>query len=248
MLTGTWWNLKASTISNHWQKAGLVKAPVQLEDDLEVTDNNPGDLWTEVAELLPIIYSFDDYVESDSEALTAADLITAENFNCVHDISSDDDDPKQDDRVIPVPLLQKFQNKNQCEELKTRNFYTDLILTLLPVMDTNRYLAAHGAIVTTHLLYSQDFDDTTMKLLSTVFTEESFVIRIMKKLFWTLSAAQIVMGACGLLKEALACSGSGPLWSLLITLLSDAFALAELALAAIRPLSHLTLLYFTHVN
>ncbi|KAH7984098.1 hypothetical protein HPB52_017069 [Rhipicephalus sanguineus] len=47
MLTGSRWNLKTSTISNCWGKAGLIKAPVQLEDNLEINDSNPGDLWTE---------------------------------------------------------------------------------------------------------------------------------------------------------------------------------------------------------
>ncbi|KAH7986706.1 hypothetical protein HPB52_024791 [Rhipicephalus sanguineus] len=49
MLTGSRWNLKTSTISNCWGKAGLIKAPVQLEDNLEINDSNPGDLWTEDA-------------------------------------------------------------------------------------------------------------------------------------------------------------------------------------------------------
>ncbi|XP_070382478.1 tigger transposable element-derived protein 6-like [Dermacentor albipictus] len=72
MLTGAWWNLKASTISNCWRKAGLVKAPVQLGDDLEVTNNNPGDLWTDVVEQLPTVSSFDNYVEGDSAALNGS--------------------------------------------------------------------------------------------------------------------------------------------------------------------------------
>ncbi|KAH6920480.1 hypothetical protein HPB50_028532 [Hyalomma asiaticum] len=54
-----------------------------------------GDLWTEVEELLPDVSSFDDYVESDSAALTSADMTTEEIVNSVRDVSSDDDDPKR---------------------------------------------------------------------------------------------------------------------------------------------------------
>lgn len=56
---------------------------MQLEDDPEVTDSNPGDLGTEVAELPSSISSFDDYTQSDSVALTVADLTTDEIVNSV---------------------------------------------------------------------------------------------------------------------------------------------------------------------
>lgn len=75
--------------------------------------------------------------------------------------------------VVPMRLRANF--KNQCEELKRRAFYTHLILTLLPAADTDRYLAVHGGIVAAHMLFSQDFNDTTMQLLQTVFTHESSV-------------------------------------------------------------------------
>ncbi|KAH7964499.1 hypothetical protein HPB51_027261 [Rhipicephalus microplus] len=104
MLTGAWWNVKTSTIRNCWRKAGLIKAPAQVEDNLEEDHSNPGDLWTEVEELLPDVSSFDDYVESDSAALTSADMTTEEIVNSVHDVSSDDDDdddPKEEDSVSP---------------------------------------------------------------------------------------------------------------------------------------------------
>ncbi|KAH6946715.1 hypothetical protein HPB50_014755 [Hyalomma asiaticum] len=99
MLTGAWWNVKTSTIRNCRRKAGLIKAPAQLEDNLEEDHRNPGDLWTEVEELLPDVSSFDDYVESDSTALTSADMTTEEIVNTVRDVSSDDDDPKEEDSV-----------------------------------------------------------------------------------------------------------------------------------------------------
>lgn len=104
MLTGAWWNVKTSTIRNCWRKAGLIKAPAQVEDNLEEDHSNPGDLWTEVEELLPDVSSFDDYVESDSAALTSADMTTEEIVNSVRDVSSDDDDdddPKEEDSVSP---------------------------------------------------------------------------------------------------------------------------------------------------
>lgn len=101
MLTGAWWNVKTSTISNCWRKAGLRKAPEQLEDDLEENHSTPGDLWTEVEELLPDVSSFDDYVESDCAALTSADLTTEEIVNSVRDVSSDDDDPKDEESMTP---------------------------------------------------------------------------------------------------------------------------------------------------
>ncbi|KAH7950922.1 hypothetical protein HPB52_003130 [Rhipicephalus sanguineus] len=101
MLTGAWWNVKTSTISNCWRKAGLRKAPEQLEDDLEENHSTPGDLWTEVEELLPDVSSFDDYEESDCAALTSADLTTEEIVNSVRDVSSDDDDLKDEESMTP---------------------------------------------------------------------------------------------------------------------------------------------------
>ncbi|KAH8029654.1 hypothetical protein HPB51_002111 [Rhipicephalus microplus] len=102
MLTGAWWNVKTLTIRNCWRKAGLIKAPAQVKDNLEEEHSNPGDLWTDVEELLPDVSSFDDYVESDSAALTSADMTTEEIVNSVRDVSSDDDDdPKEEDSVSP---------------------------------------------------------------------------------------------------------------------------------------------------
>ncbi|KAH6948026.1 hypothetical protein HPB50_022464 [Hyalomma asiaticum] len=102
MLTGAWWNIDMSKISNCWRKAGLIKAPAQLEDNLEEIHSDPGDLWTEVEELLPNVSSFNDYVKSDSAALTSPDMTTEENVNSVRDISSDnDDDLKKEDSVSP---------------------------------------------------------------------------------------------------------------------------------------------------
>lgn len=93
--------MKTSAISNCWRKAGLIKAPAQLEENLEENHSDPGDLWTEVEELLPNSSSFDDYVESNSAALTSVDMTTEEIVNSFRDVSSDDGDPKEKDFVSP---------------------------------------------------------------------------------------------------------------------------------------------------
>ncbi|KAH6947790.1 hypothetical protein HPB50_021430 [Hyalomma asiaticum] len=80
---------------------GLIKAPAQLEDNLEEDHSNLGDLWTEVQEMLPDVPSFNDYVDSNSAALTSADMTTKEIINSVHDVSSDKDDPEEEDSVSP---------------------------------------------------------------------------------------------------------------------------------------------------
>ncbi|KAH6932843.1 hypothetical protein HPB50_010237 [Hyalomma asiaticum] len=103
---GAWWNVKASTISNCWRKAGLIKAPAQLEDNLEEDHSNPGDLWNEVEELLPHILSFDDYIESDSAALTSKDMTAKEIVKSVQDVSSVDDDLKEEDSEEDESILQ----------------------------------------------------------------------------------------------------------------------------------------------
>ncbi|KAH6925921.1 hypothetical protein HPB50_012070 [Hyalomma asiaticum] len=70
-------------------------------NNLEENHSNPGDLWTEVEELLLNVSCFDDYVESDSAALTSADMTTEEIVSSIRDVSSYDDDPKEEDSVSP---------------------------------------------------------------------------------------------------------------------------------------------------
>ncbi|KAL3242573.1 hypothetical protein MRX96_021018 [Rhipicephalus microplus] len=82
--------------------AGVRRLLGMLKTTWKRTTANPGDLWTEVEELLPDVSSFDNYVESDSAALTSADMTTEEIVNSVRDVSSDDDDdPKEEDSVSP---------------------------------------------------------------------------------------------------------------------------------------------------
>lgn len=48
---------------------------------------------------MPDVSSFDDYVESDSAALTSADMTTEEIVNSIRDVSSYNYDPKEEDSV-----------------------------------------------------------------------------------------------------------------------------------------------------
>ncbi|KAH7976947.1 hypothetical protein HPB52_021760 [Rhipicephalus sanguineus] len=77
MLTGSWWNVKASTISNCWRKAGLLETwltPQDCDDEAEL------ELWNELTEKLPVdaAETFEDYVDSDCAAATSAELTCEE--------------------------------------------------------------------------------------------------------------------------------------------------------------------------
>ncbi|KAH7961583.1 hypothetical protein HPB52_010700 [Rhipicephalus sanguineus] len=103
MLTGSWWNVKASTISNCWRKAGLLKTsltpqdcepmPRDYDDEAEIDP----DLWNELTEKLPVdaAVTFEDYVDSDCTAATSAELTCEEIVSQVREqdcCSSDEDD------------------------------------------------------------------------------------------------------------------------------------------------------------
>lgn len=102
MLTGSWWSVKASTISNCWRRAGLFKTspvPQESEDREEV---NP-ELWDELTEKLPLdtAVTFDDYVDCDSAAATSAELTTEDIVNQVRgqEQCDDEDDAEDADTV-----------------------------------------------------------------------------------------------------------------------------------------------------
>ncbi|KAH7962281.1 hypothetical protein HPB52_015322 [Rhipicephalus sanguineus] len=102
MLTGSWWNVKASTISNCWRKAGLLETSLTLQDckptprdcDDEV-ELNP-ELWNELTEklLVDAAVTFEDYVYSDCAAAMSAELTCEEIVSQVREqdcCSSDED-------------------------------------------------------------------------------------------------------------------------------------------------------------
>ncbi|KAH7961881.1 hypothetical protein HPB52_013097 [Rhipicephalus sanguineus] len=90
MLTGSWWNVKASTISNCWQKAGLLETsltpqdceptPRDCDDEVELDP----ELWNELTKKLPVdaAVTFEDYVDSDCAAATSAELTCKEIGDC----------------------------------------------------------------------------------------------------------------------------------------------------------------------
>ncbi|KAH7946980.1 hypothetical protein HPB52_006663 [Rhipicephalus sanguineus] len=96
MLTGSWWNVKASTISNCWRKAGLLETsltpqdceptPRDCDDEAEL---NP-ELWNELTEKLPVdaVVTFKDYIDSDCAAATSTELTCEEIVSQVHEQDS----------------------------------------------------------------------------------------------------------------------------------------------------------------
>ncbi|KAK8758585.1 hypothetical protein V5799_003784 [Amblyomma americanum] len=97
MLTGSWWKVSPITIRNCWRKAGLLKTPANPQDrEGEDDDDNASELWVEAQEKLSIDPSvtFDDYVECDAAAWTAAELTTEDIVSsaCEPEDGSDDDD------------------------------------------------------------------------------------------------------------------------------------------------------------
>ncbi|KAH7947162.1 hypothetical protein HPB52_007929 [Rhipicephalus sanguineus] len=103
MLRRSWWNVKASTISNCWRKAGLLETsltphgckprPRDCDDEAELDP----ELWNELTEKLPVdaAVTFEDYVDSHCAAATSAELTCEEIVSQVREqdcCSSDEDD------------------------------------------------------------------------------------------------------------------------------------------------------------
>ncbi|KAH7948292.1 hypothetical protein HPB52_020262 [Rhipicephalus sanguineus] len=103
MLTASWRNVKASTISNCWRKAGLLETsltphdckprPRDCDDEAELDP----ELWNELTEKLPVdaAVTFEDYVDSHCAAATSAELTCEEIVSQVREqdcCSSDEDD------------------------------------------------------------------------------------------------------------------------------------------------------------
>ncbi|XP_049514014.1 tigger transposable element-derived protein 6-like [Dermacentor silvarum] len=91
MLTWLWQNVKASTISNCWRKAGLLKALPTPQDCEDTQELNP-ELWDELTEKLPVdtAVTFADYIDSDSAVATPAKLTNEDIVNKV--LEQDDAD------------------------------------------------------------------------------------------------------------------------------------------------------------
>lgn len=102
MLTGSWWSVKASTISNCWRRAGLFKTSPVPQESEDREELNP-ELWDELTEKLPFdtAVTFDDYVDCDSAAATSAELTTEDIVNQVRgqEQCDDEDDAEDADTV-----------------------------------------------------------------------------------------------------------------------------------------------------
>ncbi|KAH6930914.1 hypothetical protein HPB50_020821 [Hyalomma asiaticum] len=102
MLATSWWNVKASIISNCWRKAGLLET-LLTPQDCEPTPRDCNDeaeldpeLWNELTEKLPVdtAVTLEDYVDSDCAAATFAELTCKEIVSQVREqdyCSSDKD-------------------------------------------------------------------------------------------------------------------------------------------------------------
>ncbi|KAH7963812.1 hypothetical protein HPB52_023135 [Rhipicephalus sanguineus] len=89
--------LKQLTIINNcWRKAGLLQKGEQSEDTKQPRNDgegNPGELWTEMTDLLAVdLVLFDDYVSSDEAARTSAELTTEDILSTVQDDEGSDDE------------------------------------------------------------------------------------------------------------------------------------------------------------
>lgn len=92
MLTGAWWSVTSSTIQNCWTKAGLVKGKPENAEQVE-EDDTTGELWSEVAEVLPVdSVTFDDYVQCDEATRTSAELTNEDILQSVQDDEGSEDD------------------------------------------------------------------------------------------------------------------------------------------------------------
>ncbi|KAH7977748.1 hypothetical protein HPB49_003370 [Dermacentor silvarum] len=96
MLTWSWRNVKASTISNCWRRAGILKASPTSQDCEDTQELHPK-VWADLTEKLPVdtAVTFDDYIDSESAAATSAELTNEDVVNKVleqEDCSSDEED------------------------------------------------------------------------------------------------------------------------------------------------------------
>ncbi|KAH7963601.1 hypothetical protein HPB52_021677 [Rhipicephalus sanguineus] len=102
MLTGSWWNVKASTIGNCWRKAGLLETSLTPQDceptprDCDDEAELDPELWNELTEKLPVeaAVTFEDYVDSDCAAAASVELNCKEIVSKVReqDCCSTDED------------------------------------------------------------------------------------------------------------------------------------------------------------
>lgn len=98
MLTGAWWSVTSTTIKNCWKKAGLMQGHEQSQDAeqpqnaVQAEEGNPGELWSELTELLDVdSVSFDDYVLCDEATMTSAELTTEDIVQSIRDDEGSDD-------------------------------------------------------------------------------------------------------------------------------------------------------------
>ncbi|KAH7950920.1 hypothetical protein HPB52_003128 [Rhipicephalus sanguineus] len=87
----------STAVQNCWRKAGLMHTSEQPEDagqpcnDDQAEEGNPGELWSEVTDLLAMdSVSFDDYVLCDEGTTTSAELTTEDILQANQDEGSDD--------------------------------------------------------------------------------------------------------------------------------------------------------------
>ncbi|KAM7313344.1 tigger transposable element-derived protein 6-like [Ixodes scapularis] len=97
MLTGAWWSVTSTTIKNCWKKAGLMQGHEQSQDAeqpqnaVQAEEGDPGELWSEVTELLAVdSVSFDDYVLCDEATMTSAELTTEDIVQSIRDDEGSD--------------------------------------------------------------------------------------------------------------------------------------------------------------
>ncbi|KAK8757644.1 hypothetical protein V5799_004724 [Amblyomma americanum] len=105
MLTGSWWKVSPTTIRNCWRKAGLLKTPPHPQDRKYEDNDNASELWEEAQENLSIDPSvtFDDYVECDAAAWTAAELTTEDIVSSVREPEDGSDDDNVEAEIADRP-------------------------------------------------------------------------------------------------------------------------------------------------
>ncbi|KAH7972863.1 hypothetical protein HPB52_018104 [Rhipicephalus sanguineus] len=154
MLTGSWWNIKASTISNCWRKAGLLETslapqdceptPRDCDDEVELDP----ELWNELTEKLPVdaAVTFEDYVDSDCATATSTELTCEEIISQVreHCSSSDEDDTAD---AEPGTTEQTISSSDVVVFLEKTRSYLGCCKDVLPITS----LGSCGSIEETRL-------------------------------------------------------------------------------------------------